>query len=142
MKKNILTLLLFFAGIFLYAQSPIGFWKTIDDETGKEKSIVEIYEVDKGKLEGKVIKILTPGKENATCVDCKGDKKDKPITGMIILWDLEESGDNWKGGKILDPNNGKTYKCKMNLKDENTLDVRGFLGISLLGRTQTWYRMD
>lgn len=142
MKKNILTLLLFITGIFLYAQSPVGFWKTIDDETGKEKSIVEIYEVDKGKLEGKVVKILTPGKEDATCINCKGDKKDKPITGMIILWDLEGSGDNWKGGKILDPNNGKTYKCKLSLKDENTLDVRGFLGISLLGRTQTWYRTE
>ncbi len=126
----------------MYAQSPIGTWKTIDDETGKEKSYVQIYETKSGKLQGKVVKILTPGKENAKCTDCKGDNKDKPINGMVILWGLEKDGSSWSGGHILDPNKGKQYKCKINLKDANTLEVRGFLGVSLLGRTQTWYRVE
>lgn len=129
-------------GATSYAQSPIGTWKTIDDNTGKEKSYVQIYETKSGKLQGKVVKILTPGRENAKCTDCSGDNKDKPIMGMIIMWGLEKDGNEWNGGHILDPNNGKQYKCKISLKDSNTLEVRGYLGISLLGRSQTWYRID
>lgn len=143
MRKLFITGLFLLVGVFTYAQSAIGVWKTIDDETGAEKSYVEIYENSKGQLEGKIIKILTPGKENAKCVDCKGDLKDQPIDGMIILRGLKKDGDNsWKGGNILDPNNGKEYKCKMSLKDANTLDVRGFIGLSLIGRTQTWHRVQ
>ena len=78
-----------------------------------------------------------------TTVSCKGDKKDKPIEGMVIVWDLEQkSGTEWDGGKILDPKNGKEYKCLIELKDANTLKVRGFIGVSLFGRTQYWYRVE
>lgn len=142
MKKLILSGFVFLFGLIAYAQSAIGTWKTIDDKTGKEKSYVQIYETKSGKLQGKVVKILTPGKENAKCTDCDGENKDKPIMGMVIMWGLVKDGAAWSGGHILDPNNGKQYKCKINLKDNNTLDVRGYLGVSLLGRTQTWYRVE
>lgn len=128
--------------IVSFAQSAEGKWKTIDDKTGKDKSYVEISHTKSGRLQGKVIKILTPGKENARCEDCKGENKDKPIIGMTILWNMNKSGDGWDDGRILDPNNGKEYSCKMRLKDKNTLEVRGFLGISLLGRTQIWHRVN
>ncbi|MFA5619742.1 MAG: DUF2147 domain-containing protein [Weeksellaceae bacterium] len=143
MKKNILASFIFLFGTLIYAQSVIGTWKTIDDETGKEKSYVQITKAKNGTLEGKVIKILTPGRENATCDECKGELKGKPINGMRILWGLKEDGSNeWSGGQIMDPNKGKTYKCKIKLADANKLEVRGYLGVSLLGRTQTWYRVN
>lgn len=141
MKKIVFTGFFLLFGILIYGQTPLGVWKTIDDETKEEKSYVKIYENEKGKLEGKVTRILTPGREDAKCTKCSGENKNKPINGMVILWDLEKSdADTWKSGKILDPNNGKEYKAKITLKDENTLEVRGYIGISLIGRTQTWYR--
>ena len=123
-----------------WSQTAVGTWKTIDDEDGKAKSNIEIYEKD-GKLYGKIIKLIDP--ERTICTKCKGDKKDKPIEGMVIVWDLEQkSGTEWDGGKILDPKNGKEYKCLIELKDANTLKVRGFIGVSLFGRTQYWYRVE
>lgn len=143
MKKILAAFVFCLIGIAAYAQStPVGTWKTVDDKTGKEKSHVKIYETKSGKLQGEVVKILTPGKENAKCTDCKGDKKDKPIKGMVIIWGMEKDGDEWVNGKILDPNSGKEYSCKMKLKNNNTLEVRGFMGVSLLGRTQTWTRVE
>ncbi|MDF1696571.1 MAG: DUF2147 domain-containing protein [Saprospiraceae bacterium] len=139
--KIYLTLIgIVICGCGLIAQSAIGTWKTIDDEDGTVKSHVSIYE-EGGKLFGKVVKLINP--ERTTCSKCKGDKKDKPIEGMVILWDLAEKGDGlWKGGKIMDPKNGKEYKCKIELEDDKTLNVRGFIGFSLIGRTQTWYRLE
>ena len=142
MKKIILASFVFLFGILSYAQSVTGTWKTINDKTKKEKSYVKLYETKSGKIQGDVSKILTKGKEDAKCTDCKGDKKDKPIQGMTIIWGMEKSGDEWINGRILDPNSGKEYSCKMKLKDKNTLEVRGFMGVSLLGRTQTWYRVE
>lgn len=142
MKKIILASFVFLFGILSYSQSVTGTWKTIDDKTMKEKSYVKLYETKSGKIQGDVSKILTKGKEDAKCTDCKGDKKDKPIQGMTIMWGMEKMGDEWVNGRILDPNSGKEYSCKMKLTDKNTLEVRGFMGISLLGRTQTWYRVE
>lgn len=142
MKKLLFFPLFFLLGFVGFSQSPVGVWKTIDDETGEAKSHVEIYENSKGRLEGKVIKILTPGREDAVCDQCDGDLKNQPINGMQILRGLEKKGSEWKNGYILDPNNGKEYKAKISLKDANTLDVRGYIGISLIGRTQTWHRVN
>lgn len=142
MKKLMLASLVFLIGLFAYGQSVTGTWRTIDDKTGKEKSYVKLYETKSGKIQGDVTKILTKGKEDAKCTDCKGDNKDKSIQGMTIIWGLEKDGDGWGNGKILDPNSGKEYSCKMKLKDKNTLEIRGFMGVSLLGRTQTWYRVE
>jgi uncharacterized protein (DUF2147 family) len=124
--------------------SPVGKWKTIDDASGKPKSIVAIWEED-GKLYGKVEQLLDPDRpeKDPKCTKCGGDLKDKPILGMRIMWDLKKDGDRWSGGKILDPNNGKSYRCNLALtEDGKKLMVRGFIGMALLGRTQTWTREE
>ncbi len=122
--------------------SPVGRWKTIDDVTGKVKSVVTIWE-EKGKLFGRVQKLVDPDPKdpNPTCDDCSGEQKGQPVVGLKILWDLQKDGDAWSGGTILDPANGKTYKCLVSMEDGGAkLKVRGFVGLSLLGRTQYWLR--
>jgi|SRR5690606_9927051 len=142
MKKLVTLLLMFTLGTFMsQAQSAVGKWKTIDDETGEAKSIVEIYEKN-GKIYGKVIDILNPAKKNAVCKECKGADKNKPILGLVILKDLTKEGNEWTGGQILDPNKGKLYKCTVTLEGKDKLNVRGYVGISLIGRTQTWHRVQ
>ncbi len=129
-------------GALADTSGPTGVWKTIDDKTKKERSIVRITEVN-GEFRGVVEKLFDqPGDDPAhLCKDCKDERKDKPIVGMTILWGLKKDGAGWAGGEILDPKNGKIYRCKMTLgQDGKTLNVRGFIGISLIGRSQTWYR--
>jgi uncharacterized protein (DUF2147 family) len=119
--------------------SPVGLWKNIDDETKKPKALIRITE-QAGVLVGRIEKILTD-KVDALCDKCTDDRKDKPVQGMTILSGLKKDGDEWTGGEILDPNNGKVYKAKAKLVDGGTkLDVRGFLGVAVFGRTQTWLR--
>jgi uncharacterized protein (DUF2147 family) len=129
------------------APSPVGAWRTIDDKTGDPRSIVEIYEED-GALHGRVVEILKVGSEaernsagQVICDACEGDKKGQPIEGMVILEGLNKDGDEWSGGTILDPSNGKRYKAKVELDGDDRLDVRGYLGMPLFGRTQTWQRV-
>lgn len=140
MKKTFLFTFLILLSTFSLAQSPIGTWKTTDDKTGNDKSYVEIYEKD-GALFGKIVKILTKGKENAKCEDCKGDKKNKPILGMAVLYNLKKDGKEWSGGNIFDPNSGKEYKAIIKLNGNDKLDVRGYIGLPIAGRTQTWTRV-
>jgi uncharacterized protein (DUF2147 family) len=126
--------------------SPLGRWKTIDDVTGKPKSVVLLYE-EGGKLFGKIESLFVePGADpHPKCGKCDGDRKDQPIIGMVILWNLtrDESSDAWTGGHILDPKNGKTYNCYVEPVDAGKrLKVRGFLGFALLGRTQHWLKME
>ena len=123
--------------------SPAGVWKTIDDKTGEAKSLVEIVEQN-GELTGKVKQVLKSDQgPNPICKECEGERKDQPVTGMTILWGMKKDGDTWKGGKILDPKDGKIYGCKIQLADNGQkLEVRGFIGFSLLGRTQTWVRAE
>lgn len=127
------------------AKGAVGTWKTIDDETGNVKSLVEISEAD-GKLKGKIVKLFRKPDEdqNPKCDKCEGDKKDQPLIGLEILWNLKKDSDiKWSGGEIMDPKKGKTYSCKIELiEDGKKLKVRGFLGFSLLGRTQTWERQE
>jgi uncharacterized protein (DUF2147 family) len=128
------------------AQSPaaVGSWTTIDDETKKPKSVVSIYEED-GRLFGKIDKLFLAPNEpaNPVCDKCEGSLKDKPILGMVILRNLKKDGDGWSGGTVLDPANGKTYKVKLALEDGGKrLKVRGYVGFSLLGRTQHWVRTE
>ncbi len=119
--------------------SPVGLWKSIDDETKNPKALIRITE-QAGVLIGRIEKILTD-KVDALCDKCTDDRKDKPVQGMMILTGLKKDGDEWTGGEILDPNNGKVYKAKAKLIDGGAkLDVRGFLGVAVFGRTQTWLR--
>lgn len=120
--------------------SPVGLWKTIDDETGKAKSLIRIVESD-GVLSGTIEKLLTPGKEDAKCDKCEGELKDQPVLGMTILKGLRKGTDGWEGGTILDPNNGKSYRSQLKVVDGGKkIEVRGYIGIPLLGRSQNWLR--
>jgi len=123
--------------------SPEGEWTTIDDDSGKPKSIVKISRAADGKLVGHITKVLDADAEpNALCKKCKGELKNKPIEGLRIMWDLAPDGDNeWDDGNIMDPENGKTYDCKMELiEGGKKLRVRGYIGFSLFGRSQVWLR--
>ncbi|MEA9750510.1 DUF2147 domain-containing protein [Xanthomonas campestris] len=125
------------------ADSPVGRWKTIDDETGKPKSVVQIEQAANGTLSGKVVEILQSNHgPNPTCDKCDGALKGKPIKGMTILWGLKPDGTAvWGGGSVLDPAKGKTYKAKITLTEGGKkLQMRGYVGIEALGRTQTWIR--
>ena len=141
MKNTIVILFMsLFVGIgSMAAQSVVGKWKTIDDQNGQAKSVVEITEKN-GKLYGKVVNILTENK-NAVCDKCPGTDKGKPIVGLTIIKGLVKDGNEYTGGKIIDPSSGKEYKCAIKLNGANKLDVRGYIGIQALGRTQTWVRM-
>ncbi|CAN5763150.1 DUF2147 domain-containing protein [soil metagenome] len=124
--------------------TPVGVWKTIDDETKKEKSLVHITEAGSA-LTGKVEKFLDPAsKPDVLCDKCSDDRKDKPILGMTILRNVKQNADDkavWDGGEILDPNNGKTYKVRLKPMDGGkTLEVRGYIGPFY--RNQTWLRVE
>jgi uncharacterized protein (DUF2147 family) len=124
-----------------FAEGAVGRWKTIDDKTGQVKSIVEISQASNGSLTGKVVEILKSDKgPNPVCDGCSGERKGKPIKGMTILWNLKPDGANqWAGGTILDPANGKTYKSKAELQPGGgKLDVSGC--IAFICRAQTWVR--
>jgi len=124
--------------------SPTGLWKTIDDSSGRPKGLVRIREVN-GKYEGKLEKIFPkPGDDPAPrCEKCEGARHNQPVLGMTILWGLSQQGDEYQGGEALDPENGKIYRAKMKLIDGGKkLEVRGFIGISLFGRSQTWLREE
>ncbi len=141
-KLSILTLMMGFLSTSMFSQSLTGVWKTIDDETLKQKSHVEVF-IKGGKLYGKVLKTfdddgVTP--TNKKCEDCNGDLYNKPIIGMQIVNGLTRDGKVWKGKKgILDPANGKFYNVKIWLEDKNTMTVRGSIGP--IGRKQTWHRI-
>ena len=141
MKQLFTLILVLFAGA-TYAQSVLGSWKSIDDETGKARSIVDIYE-RKGKIYGKIIKTFPELNEDPdpVCDECDEDdpRYKKKIIGMEIIEGLEKDGSEYSGGKILDPENGNVYKCKIWV-EEGKLIVRGYIGFSLMGRSQTWVK--
>ncbi|MGB6054365.1 MAG: DUF2147 domain-containing protein [Burkholderiaceae bacterium] len=150
MKKNLLlaaalALALPFAGA--QEKSPAGLWKTIDDHTGKPKALVRIAEAG-GEYSGKIEKLFRAPDEdpNPKCDKCPDARRDQPIVGMTILSGMKRDQSNpaeYSGGQILDPNEGKIYKSKMELADGGAkLNVRGYIGMPLLGRTQTWVRAD
>ena len=139
----LISLLLLAPAVNAATDTPVGTWRTIDDSTGKAKSIVEITEHD-GQLQGTVLKVLQSDQgEHPICKDCKGDLHNQPVEGMTILSGMTRDGDEWSGGRILDPNNGKNYKCKMSMLDGGAkLKVRGYIGFSLMGRNQVWERVE
>jgi uncharacterized protein (DUF2147 family) len=118
---------------------PIGLWKTFDDKTGAARAIVRIYDED-GKLFGKIVSSFTPGAESRVCKVCTDERKDQPIVGLLIIRNMKRDGGEYDGGDILDPESGSVYRCKMHVEDGTRLIVRGYIGISLLGRSQTWQR--
>ena len=143
MNKILIALALALAAPFALAQAtPAGLWKTIDDETKAEKSLVRITETG-GVFSGKIEKITDPAKQAEKCDKCTDERKDKPILGMTILQGVTKNASEpyWDGGTILDPNNGKIYKVRLTPKDGGkTMEVRGF--IAFLFRNQTWIRVE
>lgn len=138
--KLILSLILSLISLnSIFAADIIGKWQTIDDASKQPKSIVEITQDSKGSYNGKIIKLYpAPGKDlNPMCLTCPGALKGQPILGMQIINDLKKEGESFSGGTILDPVSGKTYKCTLKREGEK-LSVRGYVGFSLIGRTQTW----
>jgi len=138
-----LGLLLACAPIAAFAQStPVGTWTTIDDHTHKPKSNVEIYTTTNGTLAAKVVQVLQSDEgPHPMCNACSGERKGKPVEGMVIMWGVHKDGNSWGDGRILDPHNGKIYSVKLTPSaDGSRMEVRGYLGFSLLGRSQTWYR--
>ena len=122
--------------------SPLGLWTTIDDDSHKPRAVVEVSEHE-GLLSGRIVRLFREPGEDADprCQDCTGPRHDQRVLGMTILWNLRRHGDVWEGGEILDPESGSLYRCKLHpVGDGSRLEVRGFIGISLLGRTQTWTR--
>jgi len=123
--------------------TPVGLWKTIDDETKQEKSYVRISESG-GAVSGKIEKLLDPAKQDAVCDKCSDERKDKPVLGMTIIKNVKRDATDatrWDGGEILDPNNGKTYKVRLTPQDGGkALEVRGFIGPFY--RNQTWIRVE
>ena len=128
------------------AASPAGLWKTVDDNTKREKSLVRIVESG-GVYTGKVEKIIDPDSpKDAVCKDCTDDRKDKPVLGMTLIRNVRQNDSDkgmWDGGDILDPNNGKVYRVRLKPIDGGSkLEVRGYIGTPMLGRTQTWIRSE
>ena len=143
MRYFILIATFCLTGIYSFSQSCVGKWTTIDDETGKKKSTVELYKY-KEYLYGKITYLYPrEGREpNAKCTKCTGDLKDQPLVGLKIVQYLKWDGEEWEGGTITDPENGKVYSAKIWLDPENSnkLYVRGYIGPFF--RTQTWLRVS
>ena len=152
-KKSLMAMLISSAGFIsmalaapLSSSSPVGYWKTIDDITGKPKSIIQIWKASDEALMGKVIRLYPKAGvniDNKICQACKGSLHNQPVVGMVILSGLKPAKKQWGEGKILDPANGKTYDCSARLTaDGEKLLVRGYIGMPLFGRSQTWERVD
>ncbi len=131
--------LLFSFLVALQTPTVEGTWFNIDDETGIKKSEITLF-IEEGKLYGRIDRLLLPEDQGKTCSNCSGKDKDQPIEGLIIVKGLNKNGSDWTDGDITDPGNGKSYDCIIKLDDANTLNVRGYLGFSFLGRTQIWQR--
>lgn len=146
--RKLLASTLFAFGLLIAVQAfaadttPVGTWTQVDDATGKPKSIIEITEQSDSTLQGVVKQVLFSDQgPHPICDKCAGERHNQPVDGMVIMWGVKQDGSVWDGGQILDPHNGKTYKVKLKLTDNGQrLDVRGYIGMPILGRTQTWLR--
>lgn len=139
MKRTLFFAVTLFFSVTLFAQNPLlGEWITVDDATGEQKSIVRIYQADNGKYYGTIIQLLEENCETAVCTECTGEDHNKPIVGLTIIRDMQLKDNELRGGKVLDPDNGKFYYAKVYLKD-GKLILRGSLDkAGLLGRSQIW----
>ena len=145
-KLTVITLAMsLLAGTAWANTSPVGLWRTIDDNTKEERSLVRITEAN-GALSGVVEKILIPSRVDRVCDQCTDERKGQKIQGMAILRNVKHNASNkeiWDGGDILDADNGKIYKVRLKpINGGKQLEVRGYIGAPMLGRTQTWIRVE
>lgn len=138
MKKCSIVLLVLLFSLSAQAQDVFGQWKTIDDETGEAKSIVEVYEKD-GKVYGKIIEIFNKDRRDLPCVKCEGDDYNQPILGLDIIKDMTKDGKYYKNGTVVDPQSGKVYDLRLVVTEDDTLQVRGYIGFFY--STQYWERI-
>ena len=137
-----LSTLLASAALAAPADSPVGLWKTIDDKTRQPRGLVRIYEQD-GALYGRIESSFNPAEARDVCDKCPGSRRNQPIVGLVILQSLRKHGAGFSGGEILDPDTGSIYRCRLTLEDNGTrLIVRGYIGLPVAGRSQTWYRAE
>lgn len=139
MSKRILLLIFLSSFFSLTSQTVEGKWYSTNSDTNEKESIIEVYQ-ENNKIYAKIITILKEEDKDKLCDKCSGKDKDKPIEGLVILKGLQKDGEEWSDGKILDPKNGKYYKCYISLVNKNKLKIRGYIGFSLLGRTEYWKR--
>ena len=141
MKRTLFFAVTLLFTVTLFAQTPILCeWITVDDATGEHKSVVRIHQADNGKYYGTIIQLLEENGETAVCTECTGEDHNKPVVGLTIIRDMQLKDGELRGGKVLDPDNGKFYYAKVYLKD-GKLILRGSLDkAGLLGRSQTWLR--
>ncbi len=124
------------------AQSAAGVWRTVDDKTGQPKGEVRVFEQN-GRWFGQITRVYDSKDAQSRCDDCHDERKGQPVVGLLIVRNMTLANGEYSGGDILDPDTGKVYRCKFRLEEGgNKLVVRGFIGFSLLGRTQTWTRMQ
>ncbi len=125
--------------------SVVGYWQTMDPQTHKADSIIRIWKTRNAQYEGKIVKIFLENAHKTTdrCVKCEGNLHNTPILGLHIIWGFHQQGPGfYTDGQVLDPTKGSIYKCHMTLKNNGSvLDVHGYIGIPLFGRTATWYRV-
>lgn len=120
--------------------TPIGLWRTIDDKTGQARGVVRVYQVD-GRYFARIERSVATGDDGRKCTACTDERKDQPFVGLVLMRNVRLDNGKYSGGDILDPNTGSVYSCSFALEDEGkTLAVRGYLGVSLFGRTQKWLR--
>ncbi|MGQ3678822.1 DUF2147 domain-containing protein [Tenacibaculum discolor] len=141
MRKILFALLFTTISLSMSAQTIFGKWENRNEETNKVDSVIEVYKKD-GKAYAKIVEITDKNRQEAVCDKCSGKRKNNPILGMNILTGLKKDGDEWSGGKILDPKNGKEYKCYIKLENNNKLKIRGYIGFAAFGRTAYWHRKN
>lgn len=138
MNKRGFLIFILLIPIIISAQGIFGKWKTIDRQTGEEKSIVEIYE-DGDKVFGKIVEILNPNQKNARCAKCEGIEKNKPVMGLVLIKNMKKEDDYYNDGTIFHPEYGKTFRCRLKLTENpDILQVRGY--VAFLYSTQYWIR--
>lgn len=136
---------LFLLASVSWSQDPVlGQWHTIDDETGEVKSLVTLSVIEDGTMIGVITKVLTADAGDGLCDQCEGDMKDQPIEGMQFIWGFKKNAEGeWQEGRLLDPESGEVYRGNITITDNpEKLDVRGYVGFSLFGRTQTWNKVS